>query len=62
MLLLSVLNRNEILFGCFLNLICYRINKTMHQKLNLPLSILILVLLIMCGTLIYIVMSRLRLY
>jgi hypothetical protein len=36
--------------------------KEMHQKLNLPLSILILVLLIMCGTLIYIVMTQLRLY
>ena len=34
----------------------------MHQKLNLPLSILILVLLIMCGTLIYIILSRLQLY
>ena len=45
-----------------MNLICYRINKTMHQKLNLPLSILILVLLIMCGTLIYIILSRLQLY
>ena len=50
------------MFVCFLKLIYYRINKTMHQKLNLPLSILILVLLIMCGTLIYIVMSQLRLF
>jgi len=40
----------------------YTIYLDMQQKFNLPLSILILVLLIMCGTLIYIVMTQLRLY
>jgi len=39
-----------------------RIRAAMNDKLNLPLSILILVLLILCGTLIYFALNQLSLF